>query len=293
MAKLKFSIRPSFVILCLFVALIGQLTVLLCYCISVLLHEVTHFLVARKFHYSCSAIHLTAFGAVLYGDFEQAVGRQQILIALSAPLFNLFMAGLTVVIWYIYPQFYLYSLDFAVANLVIGLINLLPCYPLDGGKVLVGILSKRHTYKRSMSIVCTITVFLALTAFCTFVLAFLFSINLFSLGMFAVFLFGCSLTTTQGAHYSKLPIALVNSTRLLRGVRKQTIVISHRATLQMLLTRMESNTLYCIEVVGDDMVKRAIIDYNTLQKYYEKYPLDSILSTIIAGESSTNTTLSV
>ncbi len=110
--------------------------------VSVLLHELSHSLVARYHQIKVENITLFFFGGVASINDEDMKPSSEFLMAIAGPLFSLLLSGIFFVI-YTYNgnpfwtaiTFYLYQLNF-----VLGLFNLVPGYPLDGGRAFRAIL---------------------------------------------------------------------------------------------------------------------------------------------------------
>ena len=66
--------------------------------------------------------------------------RDQALISLAGPVSNLLLTLVLALINRIYPLPTLILYPLAIVNLSLGLFNLLPLHPLDGSKVLIGLL---------------------------------------------------------------------------------------------------------------------------------------------------------
>lgn len=114
----------------------GALFAILLY-LSVLLHEVSHAVAAKTFGMQVHSIELHFLGGVTAIE-EASSARREAVIAAVGPLTSLAVAA---VAWFAAPltpdgltRFILQAL--AGANLVIGVLNLLPGLPLDGGRVL-------------------------------------------------------------------------------------------------------------------------------------------------------------
>jgi stage IV sporulation protein FB len=122
----------------------------------VLLHELGHCVVARRFGVTISAITLYPFGGIAALNEIPREPSREIQIAIAGPIVNfLIAAGLYLGIDILRPDppLALSSLDGAdllaslfAANLSLGLFNLIPAYPLDGGRILRGILATRMPY---------------------------------------------------------------------------------------------------------------------------------------------------
>ena len=106
--------------------------------LSVLLHEVSHAVAAKAFGLQVHSIELHFLGGVTSIEEEASSARREAVIAGVGPLTSLAVAG---VAWFAAPllpdgltRFIVQAL--AGANLVIGVLNLLPGLPLDGGRIL-------------------------------------------------------------------------------------------------------------------------------------------------------------
>ncbi len=110
--------------------------------VSILLHELAHALTARHFNLSTHGITLFLFGGVAEILDDPPSPQAEMVIAIAGPVASLLLAG-----WLALAAFVgstsgwpggLSSvlLYLALLNLALGLINLLPALPLDGGRVL-------------------------------------------------------------------------------------------------------------------------------------------------------------
>jgi len=114
----------------------------------ILLHELGHSLTARKYGLATSSITLTFIGglAMLEG---RPTPRQEFWIAIAGPLVNLAIAAGLFLYMAVSPiEYALYAItaknlvvSLFWANLVIGVFNLIPAFPLDGGRIVRAILS--------------------------------------------------------------------------------------------------------------------------------------------------------
>jgi Zn-dependent protease len=110
--------------------------------ISVLLHELSHSLVAKSRNIGVKSITLFFFGGVAGITKEDMKPFSEFIMAIAGPLFSLFLAGIfllifnyTTSVFWIAITFYLYQLNF-----ILALFNLVPAFPLDGGRAFRAIL---------------------------------------------------------------------------------------------------------------------------------------------------------
>ena len=118
---------------------------------SVLLHEIAHSLVAKDFGYETESIVLYPFGGVARVVMPQdAPPEHELYIASSGPLLNAAIGTfLLIPAWFLGYPFGL----LALLNLGMFVLNMLPIYPLDGGRVLRSLLSRSLGHETSTTIV--------------------------------------------------------------------------------------------------------------------------------------------
>jgi Zn-dependent protease len=148
---------------------VGAFTALLFFG-SVLLHELAHSLVARQFKIPVRMVTLYIFGGISEMEQEPATAGAEFWITLSGPVTNLALGGLLAGLSAAAAGSAVEPLQaglkyLAYINLLLGGFNLLPGFPLDGGKVLMAIVWK-ITHRRSWGILAA--------ASCGFLIAYLF-----------------------------------------------------------------------------------------------------------------------
>jgi Zn-dependent protease/CBS domain-containing protein len=115
---------------------------------SILLHEMSHSIVARGYGLPVTSITLFVFGGVSNLGKEPASAKQEFWISIVGPLTSFGMAGLFALGFLVLIPFddgaAGVSLQLAVINLAIGVFNLVPGFPLDGGRVLRSIVWWRN-----------------------------------------------------------------------------------------------------------------------------------------------------
>ncbi len=160
---------------------------------SALTHEFCHVLAGRRMGIGVSGIRLLPFGvcAPLKEPFIKEP-EKEILMALAGPLWNLFLAGLGYGIFCFYPHDLL-SYGIAV-NLSMAVLNLFPCLPLDGGRILRCLLTLGSNAISAYRITLTVSRVLAAVLFGLGILFLLTASFQFSLLMIGAFLLGNLLT---------------------------------------------------------------------------------------------------
>ncbi len=107
---------------------------------SVLLHELGHSLVARSQGIKVSSITLFLFGGIASIEQESKTPGQAFQVAIAGPAVSFFLAILLGSLIQVLPgvesPLRIVMANLAMINLVLGLFNLIPGLPLDGGQVL-------------------------------------------------------------------------------------------------------------------------------------------------------------
>jgi Zn-dependent protease len=112
---------------------------------SVFVHELSHALVARRFELPVRSVTLHILGGETAIERESPTPGREFLIAFAGPIVNLVLAGLGFLVDDLVPlppvgDLLLQALTFA--NLAVGLFNLLPATPLDGGRLVRALIWK-------------------------------------------------------------------------------------------------------------------------------------------------------
>lgn len=142
--------------------------------VTVVIHELGHSYVAKRYGISVERIVLLPIGGVAaMGEIPKDPG-QELKIAIAGPLTNfiiaffclagLFITGgigaLGVSQFFIFyaPNAYinLFLSNFLGINLVLGIFNLLPAFPMDGGRVLRAFLARKMNYVKATKIAATV-----------------------------------------------------------------------------------------------------------------------------------------
>jgi Zn-dependent protease/predicted transcriptional regulator len=150
-------------------AIFGILVTLLLFVI-VVLHELGHSVVAQHYGIPVKDIVLLPIGGVAQMSRIPEEPVQEFFIAIAGPLVNFALAGLMILANLAFglggglsnPLALLYGFGaisvasifnyLFVANLFLGLFNLLPAFPMDGGRILRALLATRLNYVRATDI---------------------------------------------------------------------------------------------------------------------------------------------
>jgi len=137
----RFFVHPLFFLVGIWFCFIGKLPLFLMSALVALQHECAHAFAAARLGYRLNRVVLMPYGAVIDGDLKSLSLKDELTVALWGPLANLFTAGFFVALWWLYPTAYAFTDSACYASLSIALVNLLPAYPLDGGRILKSLLA--------------------------------------------------------------------------------------------------------------------------------------------------------
>lgn len=140
--KIDFKIFVFVILFCL----TKQIEIYILLMIFAILHELGHLLAGIILKLKPKRIEITPFGLAITFEgigenFNGRVNQKKIAIALAGPLVNLIIIFLAMLI-----PLGDYKILIIYANLILLLLNLLPIYPLDGGRILKNVLHIKFGY---------------------------------------------------------------------------------------------------------------------------------------------------
>lgn len=145
--------------------------------IGVLIHELAHAIEAKKLGYKTDYIFIDVFyGGALIDSKYQYNNLHAIKIAAAGPLSNIILSSITFSIMLFTKQYesliFLneYLSTFMTINFILGFSNLLPIYPLDGGRIskgLLNIFSDNRTKARKINSMISLFTTISLITVCS------------------------------------------------------------------------------------------------------------------------------
>jgi Zn-dependent protease len=121
--------------------------------LGVLIHEFGHSLVARRYGYEIDSITLWLFGGVARLVTMPEDWRHELVIAVAGPVVSVGLGVGSYLVLLVVPQS-LPAVRFVVAylavtNVMLAVFNMLPGFPMDGGRVLRALLARNRPYARA------------------------------------------------------------------------------------------------------------------------------------------------
>lgn len=200
--KLSFiKLDFSFLILFVLAIFLDEIKVYFMYVVFIILHEISHFFVAKKLGYLPEKIHLTFFGASLEG-YDDFLFSDEIKIVFAGPVFNFLVIIVCYLSFWFEPETYNFLNDILIVNWSILLFNILPIFPLDMGRILLAFYSKNNMRNDAILKVKKLSFLIIIFMFILFLLSFFFDYN-FSFGFVCVNLFRLLFSSVSETSYKR------------------------------------------------------------------------------------------
>lgn len=221
---MKFTVHPLFFAVIIFCAFFGGFPVSIIFALTALLHECGHVFCAARLGYECSRIKLMPYGAASVCDIDGIKWRDEVRLALAGPAVNAAICVALAGLWWFFPAAYAFTDTIMYASLAMLAVNLLPAYPLDGGRVAKCILA-RFFSPRTAEIALRVVNVLVATVFAA--LFFLSSFNITYL-LFALFLLASACEKSVPA----VRINYASRAALRRGMEVKTVLVEGDITVK-------------------------------------------------------------
>ncbi len=148
MRNIKFRLHPTFWLLVIVSVWTGHFFEIITLCILVIIHELGHVVAAWSYRWRIESIELLPIGGVAKTDEWGTVpAREEIVVALAGPFHHIWMVLFSLIAYQFGWWSEAWTMYFIEGNLFIALFNLIPIYPLDGGRVLQAALSYVLPYR--------------------------------------------------------------------------------------------------------------------------------------------------
>ncbi|MBV1817199.1 M50 family metallopeptidase [Clostridium cochlearium] len=222
--------------------------------ILVFLHELIHCAVARVLGFKGFNIEILPIGAVLkLKDIEEASAKEDLIIALSAPAFNVFLGILFYFLYGMYGRDLYYT--FFQYNMIIGGINLIPAFPLDGGRIVRDVIRSKTVYKVANKATVYISIFIGIILMGIYLFLFFGGNNNISLGMISIFIMISSLNEKNRMAYVIMSDIINKQDKFVkRGyIENNSISVYYKKDLLNVISIIEKNKYNIFLVLDENM----------------------------------------
>ncbi|MDE7440520.1 MAG: hypothetical protein K2N23_08450 [Clostridia bacterium] len=269
---MKITLHPLFIALGILVAIFGGLPIYLIYALTALLHECGHIFCAAKIGFRCEKISLMPYGASAICDTEGIRPKDEVKLALAGPAVNAFLCVLCAGLWWFYPVTYAYTDTVFSANAVMLIINLLPAYPLDGGRAAAALLSTFMKKRRAKFILRIFSGCISVAL----IFVFIFALRNISLLIFALFL-----TASALGKDGVLSRINFSAKKIKRGREMRHIILTESSTFKDALRYVDDGK-YCVF----QYFSNGILDEVTEEELFEMLETKSIYDKVFESPNT-------
>lgn len=252
-------VHPLFLCLGVYCIFMKIFDVFLCYILSALLHEMGHFIVAKKLGYKMLQVRVMPYGAELCGEIDEFLYSDDIKIAIAGPITSLLLAGVVVCFWWIFPNCYEWTYEFCVSNIVCAIFNILPVYPLDGGRVLVSYLSRNLARNDALRYAKNATKVFSYLMFGLFLLSIFYTLNI-TFGIIAIMLYSSTFNNFKECSYVRLTKTSLRYKEMKRGVEVVELMVDEKTKISKIYSKLKSQKFYRFIVVDKNLSVKAVVD---------------------------------
>lgn len=262
---MKVTIHPLFFGAMIFFALFGGLPSVLICLVAALMHESGHIFCAARMGFKCERIKIMPYGAAAMCDVEGIRAGDEIKLALAGPLVNACVCVALAGLWWFFPETYAYTDTVMHANIAMLTVNLLPAYPLDGGRV-AACLFRKFFSKRAAQII--LKVIAALIA-AGLAVAFFFSGYNPTLLFFAVFLLGSAIEKAPSAEL----INFSSKGKLKRGIEVKYVLCDRSLTFKEAFKKLDDKRYLVLQLydggVADEITQDELYEAAASHSFYD------------------------
>jgi Zn-dependent protease/CBS domain-containing protein len=208
---------------------------------SVTFHELAHSFVSRRYKITILSITLFIFGGVAQMKGEPPTPKAELRIAIAGPLSSFLLSGVFFILYVVASSSGVKALYSYLAqiNLILGIFNLIPGFPMDGGRVLRALIWEKtkdyfHATKKASGIGQRIALF--------FIFFGLFSILTGFAGGFWLMLIGWFLYTAAQSSFQQASFQ-----EALSGVKVKDVMSRNIVTLNPSITVDEAVNNYFLK----------------------------------------------
>lgn len=287
-APFRLSVHPLFLLVGVWYCFIGRLPAFFISALVALQHECAHAFAADRLGYRLNRVVLMPYGAVIDGDLSGISLRDEAFVAACGPLANFATALFFVALWWIFPDAYALTDTACYTSLFIGLINLLPSYPLDGGRVLMSLLqrafSKKHppmvAAKRAKTVCLTLSFLFSAAMVALFIYLCTQGIVQITLLVFALFLASGAMGHLKNkAEYQRIDYSFKGAFR--RGVTVKHVAVDEDCTVKRALRFLDERSYVAFEIYDKKERLLGTLSQNVLAEKFVDVDLYQPLASLL------------
>lgn len=264
----------------------GYLTEALLVYGAALLHEIAHAVVACSYGLKIEEIELLPFGGVArIKDLDLSTWdpKTEVAVALAGPVENLVLAGAA----WILAGYGVWNISlaglFLQANLAVAAFNLLPAWPLDGGRILRAYLAQRLSWRQATEIAARLGQALGAVLVCLGLVLMRHGLLFFNIAVLGGFLWAVAAIEERWAGLVLLRYLAHKRRGLQTGevVKGEVLAAAGETTLRDLTKRFVAGRYHLVYVLDKDHKIMAIISEDEVIMGLFTYGPDMTLSRLV------------
>ncbi len=265
----RLRLHPLFHFVLAFSVMTGAFVEVITLFAIVAAHEMGHVGMAKSLGWQVQEVQLLPFGGVAIVEDKGTVPVvEELAVAAAGPLQHIWMIGFA---WFMQEAGWWsaeWSHYFIHANLMIGMFNLLPILPLDGGRMLQAIISLRLSYYRALQVAAWASLVgsvLFLAAGVGYSIVNNIHLNAIVIGMFLCY---ANWEHKRGLPYHFVRFLMKREQYALRSGMALPIVVHHQQTVGQVVRMFMRERQHLIYIADEQGGVRRIIREQALIRHY-------------------------
>jgi stage IV sporulation protein FB len=248
----------------------------------VLIHELGHVTAAKSFGWRIREVCFLPFGGVAVSEESGTVpAREEILVALAGPAQHIWMIAMAVLLVYTGVWDMEWANYFIQGNVMIGLFNLIPVPPLDGGRIFQALCSYWMSYHRTIQLGALLGMALSMLIFAS---AFLYigqggiQLNILVIGGFLL-LSNWYSYRHRTYHFFRFLLGRDGRTARMihEGTHARPIVVTRAMTIRQIVRMLMRERYHLIYIIGKrGRIQGVVPEQKVITEFLDKNPQSAV-----------------
>lgn len=255
----NFSINPLFFIVVAIAYTSGNIFGFSIIFMSLVMHELIHLFFLSKKHAIIKKICIEPFGISILTENPREISP---VVFISAPVFNIIISF---VFYFFAQRFYKEAFFFiSEANLSLGIFNLLPFIPFDGGRFIEAICEKKGTNCHKFMIFTSVSAGIILTILgIMFLKITQYNFSICLIGIFLVFNAFCE---NENFKLKKSKTIIRKSTPIIKKTPTKIISVPYNYPAHKLISEFLTDEFYIVNIIKNGRIINTVTENQIIEK---------------------------